>query len=201
MSNAQDKAAMAAADPLARLGRSWGWLMAFGILTLLAGVAVLAWPGPAILTLAVIFGVQLFIGGIFWFVRAVSAHREGALAQVLLAVLAVISGVIILRSPVAAAVMFPIVLGLFWMVSGVIETFHGIIGSRVESRGWAIAAGILSVLAGIALLAYPGIGLVTLTYIMGIWLIVYGGIATVRAIQTRPHAVPAPAHHAGPAPA
>ena len=30
------------ADMLARAGRHWGWMMAFGIISLLAGVAVLA---------------------------------------------------------------------------------------------------------------------------------------------------------------
>ena len=34
-----------AADVLASIGRHWGWIMAFGVLTVLAGVAVLAWPG------------------------------------------------------------------------------------------------------------------------------------------------------------
>jgi hypothetical protein len=34
-----------AADVLARVGRDWGWIFAFGVITLLAGVAVLAWPG------------------------------------------------------------------------------------------------------------------------------------------------------------
>ena len=34
-----------AADVLASIGRHWGWIMAFGVVTLLAGVAVLAWPG------------------------------------------------------------------------------------------------------------------------------------------------------------
>jgi uncharacterized membrane protein HdeD (DUF308 family) len=31
-----------AADVLASIGRHWGWIMAFGVLTVLAGVAVLA---------------------------------------------------------------------------------------------------------------------------------------------------------------
>ena len=37
------------ADIIARFGRHWGWLLAYGILTLLAGVFVVAWPGPTLL--------------------------------------------------------------------------------------------------------------------------------------------------------
>src|ERR1700755_2665406 len=36
-----------AADVLARAGDHWGWLMGLGIITLLAGVVVLAWPHTA----------------------------------------------------------------------------------------------------------------------------------------------------------
>ncbi|MCI2417983.1 DUF308 domain-containing protein [Saccharopolyspora sp. K220] len=201
MSTAPEQATAASAEPLAKLGRSWGWLLAFGILTLLAGVLALVWPGPAVLTLAIIFGAQLFVAGIFWFVRAVSSHQEGGLVQVLLAVLAIVAGVVVLRSPVATVLLFPLVLGLFWMVSGLIETFHSIVRAQVPARGWAIVSGVLSVLAGIALLVYPGLGLVVLTYVLGIWLVVYGAIAAIRAIQMRPRAAAVTAAHAGPAPA
>ena len=32
------------ANMLAGLGRHWGWVLFFGIITVLAGIAVLAWP-------------------------------------------------------------------------------------------------------------------------------------------------------------
>lgn len=201
MPNTHKQPAMTAAEPLARLGQSWGWLLTFGVLTVIAGILVLVWPGPAVVALAIIIGVQLLVGGIFWFVEAVSAHQENRFALILLAVLAIIAGVVVLRSPVASVALFPLALGLFWTISGVVETLHAIVAADVPARGWAIASGLLSVLAGIALLAYPGLGLVTLTYILGIWLVVYGVVAAVRAVRVRPYAAAAPAAHAGPAPA
>ena len=47
--------------------------MAFGVVTLLAGVAVLAWPGRTLVVIAVLFGVQLIVTGIFRFVAAFAA--------------------------------------------------------------------------------------------------------------------------------
>jgi uncharacterized membrane protein HdeD (DUF308 family) len=58
------------ADMLAQLGRHWGWVLSFGIITLLAGILVLAWPGATLLVIAVLFGVQLIVAGIFRFVAA-----------------------------------------------------------------------------------------------------------------------------------
>jgi uncharacterized membrane protein HdeD (DUF308 family) len=43
-----------AADVLAGVGRHWGWVLAFGIVTLLAGILALAWPGRTVVILAVL---------------------------------------------------------------------------------------------------------------------------------------------------
>lgn len=41
----------------------WGWLLASGILSLVAGVVALAWPGVTILVLAIILGIRLIMFG------------------------------------------------------------------------------------------------------------------------------------------
>ena len=74
-----------AVDVLASIGRHWGWIMAFGVLTLLAGVAVLAWPGRTLVVIAVLFGVQLIVTGIFRFVAAFAADDLTGGTRVLLA--------------------------------------------------------------------------------------------------------------------
>jgi uncharacterized membrane protein HdeD (DUF308 family) len=56
------------------------------------------------------------------------------------------------------------------------------------------------VLAGVVLLAFPGLGLVAMTFVLGIWLIIYGFIGVGRALQMRPHGT-AMRSRAGPAPA
>ncbi len=47
-----------AAEVLASIGRHWGWIMAFGVLTLLAGVAVLAWPGRTLMEITLAFRLR-----------------------------------------------------------------------------------------------------------------------------------------------
>jgi uncharacterized membrane protein HdeD (DUF308 family) len=48
-----------AADVFADVGRHWGWVLAFGIVTLLAGILALMWPGRTVVVPAVLFGAQL----------------------------------------------------------------------------------------------------------------------------------------------
>ena len=61
------------ADMVARVGRHWGWVLAFGVITLLTGIAALAWPGRTLVVVAVLFGVQLIVMGIFRFAGALAS--------------------------------------------------------------------------------------------------------------------------------
>jgi uncharacterized membrane protein HdeD (DUF308 family) len=64
-----------AADVLAGIGRHWGWVLTFGIVTLVTGLAVLVWPGRTLVAVAVLFGIQLVLAGIFRFVMALAADE------------------------------------------------------------------------------------------------------------------------------
>src|SRR6201987_558713 len=79
------------ADMIARLGRKWGWVRAYGIITLAAGVAVLVWPSETLLVIAVLFGIQRIVSGIFRFVAALAIDDLSGGTRVLLALLAVLS--------------------------------------------------------------------------------------------------------------
>lgn len=173
---------------LAHLGRSWGWVLTFGILTLLAGVAVLAWPGLTLVLIALIVGVQVLVAGVFQFVRAFATHGMEGGARVLLGVLAVLSilvGLLLLRSPFATVAILVLILGLYWVVNGVIETFHGFADRLLPRRGLVITTGVLSVIAGLVMLTYPIGGAVTLAWVFGIWLAMYGLIEIGSAFAMR----------------
>src|SRR5215470_10852905 len=58
------------ADMLGRVGRHWGWVLFFGIITLVLGILALAWPGHTLIAIAVVFGVQLLVMGVFRFVAS-----------------------------------------------------------------------------------------------------------------------------------
>ena len=128
-----------AADVLASIGRHWGWIMAFGVLTLLAGVAVLAWPGRTLVVIAVLFGVQLIVTGIFRFVAAFAADDLTGGTRVLLAVLGVLSliiGLYAVRHVLVTVLALALLLGIFWIVNGSVELFMAL-----SHRRWRTAAG------------------------------------------------------------
>jgi uncharacterized membrane protein HdeD (DUF308 family) len=173
---------------LARLGRHWGWVLASGILTLLAGVGVLAWPGETLLVIAVLFGVQLIISGIFRFVAALASDDLTGGTRVLLALLGVLSiiiGLWAVRHVLLTLLALTVFLGIFWVVNGVIDIFAALSHREMPARGWAALTGVLSALAGIIVLAFPGLTLVGLAVILGIWLLVFGIMEMTAAFRLR----------------
>ncbi len=177
-----------AADVLAGVGRHWGWVLAFGIVTLLAGLLALAWPGRTVVVLAVLFGIQLVVAGIFRFVAALASDDQSGGTRVLLALLGVLSfivGLYALRHILVTIATLALLLGIFWIVNGAIEVFTALSHRAMRGRGWTILVGALSVIAGVVVLVYPGISLITLAVVLGVWLLVYGVMEIVLAFRLR----------------
>jgi uncharacterized membrane protein HdeD (DUF308 family) len=198
-----------AADMLAGVGRHWGWVLAFGIVTLLAGLLTLAWPGRTIVVVAVLFGAQLVVAGIFRFVAALASDDESGGTRVLLAaprmslhlhdshpppqqrqvtllgVLSFIVGLYALRHILITIAALALLLGIFWIVNGAVETFAALSHRGMQGRGWTIFMGLLSVVAGVVVLVYPAISLATLAVVLGFWLLVYGSMEIALAFRLR----------------
>jgi uncharacterized membrane protein HdeD (DUF308 family) len=176
-----------AADMLGRVGRHWGWALAFGIITVLAGVIVLAWPRPTLVVIAVLFGVELVVLGIFRFVAAFGhdVTAGNRILYALLGVLSLIIGLYAVRHVLVTLIALGLLVGIFWVVNGALELFAALSHSEMPHRVWTSVVGILSVLAGVVLLAYPGLSLVVLAVIVGVWLLVFGFMEIMVAFQVR----------------
>ena len=171
---------------LSEVGRSWGWLLAMGILSAVIGLLVIFFPHATLLAIAILFGIQLIALGVFRFVAAFTAPDKSAWLRALTAVIALLAfivGIYLLRRPVLSLLVVAVLLGIFWVVHGVIDLFLAIGDSSLSARGVVALAGILSIVAGALVLAFPGISLFLLTLVLGAWLIVYGAILAVRAFR------------------
>jgi uncharacterized membrane protein HdeD (DUF308 family) len=175
-----------ARDVLGKIGESWGWVLAFSILTLILGIMVMAWPHATVKLVALLFGLQLLIGGIFALVRAFTNSGEGS--RVLLAVLGVLGilvGIFVLRHLFQTVVILVLLLGVYWVLHGVIEFFVAVDHKGAPGRGVSITMGILSFIAGVIVLSWPAPTLLVLVWVLGVWLVVYGLIGIVGAFMVR----------------
>ena len=176
-----------AADVLGRVGRHWGWALAFGIITVIAGIVVLSWPGPTLVVIAILFGIELVVLGIFRFVAAFGPDLAAGtrILYALLGVLSLIIGLYALRHVLITLLALALFLGIFWVVNGAVELFAALSHREAPHRVWMSVMGILSIVAGLILLAYPGISLVVLYLIVSIWLLVFGFMQISIAFQIR----------------
>jgi uncharacterized membrane protein HdeD (DUF308 family) len=183
-----------AGDMLARVGYHWGWLMAFGVITFLAGMVALAWPGPTLIVVPVLFGVQLVVTGIFRIVAAAAVDDLSGGGRVLLAVLGLLSliiGLYAVRHVLISLLLLAVLLGIFWIINGITELFLALSRRDMAGRGWTGLIGAFSIVAGLIVLADPGISLLTLAIVLGVWLLVLGAMEitlAVRAMLLRRHA-------------
>jgi len=169
------------ADTIAAIGRSRGWRLGLGVVTAVAGALILAWPGGALVAVAILVGIELIVTGIFRIVTAFSFGPDGAATRVLFVVLGlllIIVGVLCLRSPFHTTAILVLLFGISCIFSGVIELFHGF----GDGGGAAIASGIVGTLVGIVVLAYPVSSVTTLIWLFGIALLVLGLAAIVGAM-------------------
>ena len=175
-----------ARDVLGRIGESWAWVLAFSVATLILGVMVMAWPSATVKLVALLFGLQLFVGGLFSLVRAFTRGGEGS--RVLLAVLGVLGilvGIFVLRHLFQTVVILVILLGVYWVLHGIIEFFVAIDQRGAPARGLNAAMGILSFIAGLVVLSWPSPTLLVLVWVLGVWLVVYGLVGIAGAFMVR----------------
>ena len=98
----------------------WIWSLLSGIVGILAGLLVLRHPLLATLTvptvLVIILGVQGLIMGVF---EIIEGFQGGGIGSFILGVLNVLVGLLLLSSPVAAALVVPLVFGILLLIEGV----------------------------------------------------------------------------------
>jgi uncharacterized membrane protein HdeD (DUF308 family) len=165
---------------LSSVGRAWAWILAFGVSSILVGLAAIFWPGATLVVIAIVFAVQLIVGAVFRFAAAFAVPGESGWLRALQAVLAILSfvvGVYLIGHVSLSLLVLALLLGFYWMFHGVTELFVAVGHAELPGRGWMIASGLLSIVAGVIVVVAPGISLVALTLV--------GVLAVARALHVR----------------
>jgi len=157
-----------------------------GILALVMGAICVIWPGITIGVIVALFAIYCFTDAV---IQLMHAFRSGETAghrvlMVLMTVIDVAAGVIALSYPGMTASVLVILVGIWAIVGGFTEIMAASQLPGGSGSGWLVVGGLLSIAAGIVLMAWPGIGAVSLSLILGIYLIVYGTTLIVSAIAT-----------------
>jgi uncharacterized membrane protein HdeD (DUF308 family) len=159
------------------VSRIW-WAMALrGVLAILFGVIALFYSGRTLLALIYVFGVFAVLGGIAAIVAAVragEAHlRWGWLAFA--GIVGVAAGIVSFVWPGITALAVVLLVAVWAIVLGVAEIAFALQWPDTLAHPWLAAlSGALSVVFGILLAVWPRAGAISLTWLLGIYAILYG---------------------------
>jgi uncharacterized membrane protein HdeD (DUF308 family) len=166
--------------PPSLLQHLWKSTLLSGILAVILGILVLAWPGITIVIAAIFFGAYLLVTGIAQVIFAFSLHVSAG-GRVLLFIsgaAALILAVLCFRSLEESILLLAIWIGVGFIFRGVATAVSAISDPTLPGRAWEIFIGVISLVAGIVMLALPFESIVWLVRVVG-WSLIFIGIFEV----------------------
>jgi uncharacterized membrane protein HdeD (DUF308 family) len=166
----------------------WWALALRGVIAILFGVAVFLRPDIALEALILLFGAYALVDGVFAIVGVFRGTRSGTPRWLLLVegVAGILAGIIAFIFPGLTAVALLYLVAAWAVVTGLAQIATAI-RLRHEIRGeWAlILGGILSVLFGLLLAVLPGVGILSLIWLIGAYAVAFGVLLLITAFQVR----------------
>ena len=168
---------MAASD----MGKRWGLIMGLrGLLMLVAGLYAVIWPGQALFFLVTFGAALLVVDGVLglWALTFGGAKTGNFWFDVIRNVLAIVTGVLILLSPILGTLVtvwfFVYLVAFQAIIVGVMEIMIAIRARTMMGKIWPIVlSGVTYVLFGIALLFAPLMSAIFLVIFAGVMMILF----------------------------
>ena len=152
----------------------WQLELIVGFITLALGIVLTLHPSTSLNVIYVFIGILLIIGGIFHFIRALDRDEEHRAWVAIAGLLELVIGVVMIRHLHLTQAVVGLLIGLAWIVQGVVALLAGAMSNTRGSRGWVIFFGIVSLIAGIVVVSVPASSVTALATLLGIWFIVMG---------------------------
>lgn len=175
--------------------RNWKWFLVRGILALVFGVLALIFPFGAILAFTLVFAAYALVDGIASVIAAFRGDGTGPWwAQLLRGVVGVAIGAVFILMPILATIGYAVfalaMLAAWAIVTGIFEIVAAIrLRKEIQGEWMLLLSGILSVVLGLAipvvLLANPLATILTVGWLIGVFVLIEGGILLLLALRLR----------------
>lgn len=152
--------------------RAGKWHLFTGILMMLLGIFMCFNPVETLVAIALYLGIVFVVVGAAYFMASFSIKSGWYLA---IGILDIIVGMIMISNLGLSVASLPIIFAVWCLVAGAAQImvayqYH----KSGQSSNWLSVSGILGVIFGILLLAYPIVGSLTLALIIGLYVVFYG---------------------------
>ncbi len=166
------------------LTQKW-WAVALrGIVAIVFGIVALVFPGFTLVSLALVFGAYALVDGVFTIVAAFGRRRREASWYVLEGTIGIAVGLATFLFPGIAAQALVLLIGVWAIMTGIFEVIAGF--ELPIKRDWLLViAGIASIVFGVLVFVYPATGALAITWLIGIYALVFGVTMLVFGVRLR----------------
>ena len=160
----------------ADLQKSWGWLLALGLVSIVLGTLGLYMTFALTLASVLFFGVLILVAGVFQLVHAFTCTGwKSVLWHVLIALLYIAAGVDIMLNPARASLVLTLVLAGILVAVGVLRSVMAFQLRPASGWLWPLLSGLVSIaLGGMIIAQWPDSGLWVIGLFVAIELIFNG---------------------------
>jgi uncharacterized membrane protein HdeD (DUF308 family) len=163
----------------------WQVTLLIGIITFVLGLIVTLHPSTSLSVIAVLLGLLMVVSGLFHLFRVFGGGESHRVWQGIAGLLLVVIGVVLIRHLHLTVALMGLIIGLSWIVEGVAALIAAFTGGSREGRGWWIFFGIITLIGGIVITAWPVESVTAIAVLVGIWFIILGLFEIVGGIMLR----------------
>jgi uncharacterized membrane protein HdeD (DUF308 family) len=158
--------------------RDWWMFAVRGVAAIVFGILALIWPETTLQVLVLLFGAYVLVDGI---TLLVALARGDVLARrhfwpvAIMGVLGIGAGLATFVWPDLTALTLLYVVALWAVATGILQVMTGITLRReIDGELWMVLGGLLSIVFGAYLIVFPGAGLISLVWLVGLWALAFG---------------------------
>ena len=164
-------------DQLKGASRSLGL---WGVLSVIFGVLVLAWPSITLKSFLVVLAVYLVASGVVLLVGSLLRQQGHWILGAVMGVISAVAGLYVFANPGISALVALSLIAIWAVVLGALEVVAGFEG---RNNWWLILSGAVLVFFGFYIFARPGAGAIVLVWLIGLSAIASGILSAVAAAR------------------
>jgi uncharacterized membrane protein HdeD (DUF308 family) len=157
-----------------------GWIVALGVIYLIAGLIALSSIALATVASVFVVGIMMVIAGVAEVINAFQLKSWGKfLLWIVLGLLYIVAGIVTFENPLLAAALLTLMLGAALLASGIMRIILAFSMKEGMPWMWVALSGAITIILGIVILSHWP---VSSLYILGIFLgidLVFAGIGWI----------------------
>jgi uncharacterized membrane protein HdeD (DUF308 family) len=168
---------------LGAVARNWWLILVRGLAAIAFGIVCLVWPAIGLLALVFLWGIYALVDGVGAIIWGAGSRWW---SMVLVGIVSVAGGLIALFWPGITALALLYLIAAWAIVRGVTEIAAAVrLRQQIENE-WTLAlGGAISILFGVLIALYPGVGALSVVWLIGIFAIIFGIVAVGLSLRLR----------------